>query len=200
MPSGGTGGVFDVEVIATAESSCVLRVSGKGARAAFAREAGGHRWQRVPPTEKRGRIHSSTVTVAVMPIPERQRVRLDPRDLRLDTLRGSGAGGQHRNKTDSAVRVTHLPTGTVVFIDGGRSQHLNKVTALDLLAVRMQDASDRRADARRSAMRREQVGRGERSDKIRTVAVQRGRVECHRTGSRVPIKRYLRGELDPLYR
>ena len=115
----------------------MLRITGRGAAAAFAREAGGHRWQRVPPNEKRGRVHTSTVTVAVLDEPSEHELRIAPEDLDESFTRGTGPGGQHRNKRETAVVLRHVPTGITVRVDGGRSRHLNRQSALGLLRSRL---------------------------------------------------------------
>ena len=170
--------------------------SGKGVVQAFANEAGGHRWQRVPPTEKRGRVHTSTVTVAVLPVPEERELHIDPRDLDWKACRGSGAGGQHRNTTDSAVQLTHKPSGLSVRCEGERSQHQNKAAALDLLRSRLAQQESGRQRAGRNDQRRQQVGRGMRADKRRTIALQRDQVTDHITGKTMRAKAYLRGQVD----
>lgn len=172
----------------------MLRVSGRGAAEAFADEPGGHRWQRIPPTEKRGRVQTSTVTVAVLPEPERLTVVIDERDLDVKTCRGSGAGGQHRNVTDSAVVMTHKPTGIVVRCESERSQHANRETAIAVLRARMWEAERDRAAGFRGAERRAQVGSGMRGDKRRTVREQDGRVTDHVTGQSWEWKAYRRGD------
>lgn len=174
------------------------RVSGKRARACFADEAGGHRWQRVPPTEKRGRVHSSTVTVVVLTPAEDARVTIAADELEEQFTRGSGAGGQHRNKTSTAVILRHRPSGLTVRVDGGRSQDMNRKTALELLQARLQARAQEAAIAGRNAARREQAGSGMRGDKIRTVQVQGDVVVDHRRGTRMPYRNYARGQLDGL--
>jgi peptide chain release factor 1 len=161
----------------------VLRIEG-GAEGAYGRlrfESGGHRVQRVPVTETQGRIHTSAATVAVMPEPdEAQAITLDPADLRIDTFRASGAGGQHINKTDSAVRVVHLPTGIVAECQDGRSQHANKAQALRVLQARLQDKARSERAAKEAATRKGLIGSGDRSDRIRTYNFPQGRVTDHR--------------------
>lgn len=194
----GRGGVFDLEILELRPGFAALRVAGAGARAAFDREAGGHRWQRIPPTEKRGRVHSSTVTVAVLREPEPHELVLDARDLRIETVRGSGPGGQHKNKTESAVRVTHLPTGTMAYADS-RSQHQNKQLALAVLRARLLEGRSRASQSARNELRRLQVGSGERSDKIRTVSEQNNVVTNHANGKKIDLKTYKRGFVEELY-
>lgn len=173
-------------------------VTGKGAKRDFRHEAGGHRWQRIPPTERRGRTHTSTITVAVLDVPTPKDIRIDPRDLDWKTCRGSGAGGQHRNTTDSAVQLTHKPTGLSVRCEGERSQHQNKESALTLLRSRLAEAQRTTERNARSSKRRQQVGSGMRGDKIRTIALQRDQVTDHITGKRMAAKKYLRGFVEEL--
>ncbi len=163
----------------------VLRIAGRGAGAnvygQLRFESGGHRVQRVPATETQGRIHTSAATVAVMPEPdEAEAVKLNPADLRIDTFRASGAGGQHINKTDSAVRVVHLPTGIVAECQDGRSQHSNKAKALQVLQARIQEKERSERAAKEAATRKGLVGSGDRSDRIRTYNFPQGRLTDHR--------------------
>lgn len=171
-----------------------FRVIGAGAASTFASEPGGHRWQRVPPTEKRGRVHSSSITVAVLPEPTAAEVALNDRDLEITCCRGSGPGGQHRNMTSSAVQVKHIPTGLLVRAESERSQRQNKETALALLRARLWRAQQEAQDAARAADRKAQVGVGARGDKRRTIRVQDEQVHDHVTGRRWRLKDYLRGE------
>ncbi|RYF01781.1 MAG: peptide chain release factor 1 [Comamonadaceae bacterium] len=159
----------------------VLRVEADGAYGALRFESGGHRVQRVPATETQGRIHTSACTVAVMPEPdEHQAITLNPSDLRIDTFRASGAGGQHINKTDSAVRVVHLPTGIVAECQDGRSQHSNKAKALQVLQARIQEKERSERAAKEAALRKGLIGSGDRSDRIRTYNFPQGRLTDHR--------------------
>ena len=159
----------------------VLRVAGDNAYGALRFESGGHRVQRVPVTETQGRIHTSACTVAVMPEPdEREAIKLNPADLRIDTFRASGAGGQHINKTDSAVRVVHLPTGIVAECQDGRSQHANKAKALQVLQARIQEKERSERAAKEAAERKGLIGSGDRSDRIRTYNFPQGRLTDHR--------------------
>ncbi|WP_310567257.1 peptide chain release factor 1 [Hydrogenophaga sp.] len=163
----------------------VLRIAGRGPGAnvygQLRFESGGHRVQRVPVTETQGRIHTSAATVAVMPEPdETEAIKLNPAELRIDTYRASGAGGQHINKTDSAVRVTHLPTGITAECQDGRSQHSNKAKALQVLQARLQEKDRSERAAKEAATRKGLVGSGDRSDRIRTYNFPQGRLTDHR--------------------
>jgi len=159
----------------------IARVVGDGAYSVLKFESGAHRVQRVPATETQGRIHTSACTVAVLPeADEVADVVLNPAELRIDTFRASGAGGQHINKTDSAVRITHLPTGTVVECQDGRSQHQNKAQAMRVLAARIKDKQESEANSKLAAERKSLVGSGDRSERIRTYNFPQGRVTDHR--------------------
>jgi peptide chain release factor 1 len=174
-------------------------IDGEGAYSRLKFESGVHRVQRVPETESQGRIHTSTVTVAVLPEAEEVDVEVNPADLQIDTFRASGAGGQHINKTDSAIRITHLPTGTVVECQDERSQHKNKDKAMRVLRARILQAEREKQSAAIAGERRAQVGTGDRSERIRTYNYPQGRVSDHRIGLTLyKIEAILNGDLDEI--
>ncbi|CAE6501154.1 MAG TPA: peptide chain release factor 1 [Nitrosomonas nitrosa] len=197
---------WQVEIISQSPSDVggykeiIARIIGYGAYSRLKFESGGHRVQRVPVTETQGRVHTSTCTVAVIPeADEITGVELNPADLRIDTFRASGAGGQHINKTDSAVRITHLPTGIVVECQEGRSQHKNKAQAMSVLAARILDKQMREQQAEQAATRKSLVGTGERSERIRTYNFPQGRVTDHRINLTLyKMDQIMDGDIDEL--
>ncbi len=197
---------WQVEVISESPSGVggykeiIAKIIGQGAYSKLKFESGGHRVQRVPETETQGRIHTSACTVAVLPeVDEISDVVLNSAELRIDTYRASGAGGQHVNKTDSAVRVTHLPTGIVVECQDGRSQHKNKAQALAILAARIKDKQLREQQAKQAATRKLQIGSGDRSERIRTYNFPQGRVTDHRINLTLyKIDQIMDGDLNDL--
>lgn len=175
----------------------VAKIEGKGAYSRLKYESGVHRVQRVPITESSGRIHTSTVTVAVLPEVDEIEVEIRPEDLKIETMRASGHGGQHVNKTESAVRITHLPTGIVVTCQNERSQHQNKATALKILRAKLYELYQREQNQKIQQERRAQVGTGERSEKIRTYNFPQNRVTDHRIGLTLyNLPEILDGSLD----
>ncbi len=197
---------WQVEVVSSADSDVggykeiVARIVGTGVYSRLKFESGAHRVQRVPATESQGRVHTSACTVAVMPeADEIAEVEINPAELRIDTFRASGAGGQHVNKTDSAIRITHLPTGIVVECQDDRSQHKNKARAMSLLATRIKDVQIREQQAKEAAQRKSLVGSGDRSERIRTYNFPQGRMTDHRIGLTLYKLEYIMdGDLDEL--
>ena len=196
---------WKVEIMSLSDSAvggfkeAILRIEGKGAYSRFKYESGVHRVQRVPKTEAQGRIHTSTVTVAVLPEAEEVDVVINDKDLRIDVYRSSGPGGQSVNTTDSAVRITHIPTGMVVVCQDEKSQHKNKAKALVVLRSRLLSQMQAEQDAERRDDRRSQIGTGERSERIRTYNFPQGRVTDHRIGLTLyQIDSLLGGKLEPM--
>ncbi|MFM7319577.1 MAG: peptide chain release factor 1 [bacterium] len=174
-------------------------VSGEGALRHLQFESGGHRVQRVPTTETQGRIHTSAATVAVLPEPEEVEIDIRTEDLHIDVMRAGGPGGQHQNKTESGVRITHLPTGVVVNCRDERSQHKNKAKAMRILRSRLYDAQRNRIDSQRAEARRSLIGSGDRSERIRTYNFPQNRMTDHRIGLTLySLDRIIAGDLDPL--
>ena len=178
----------------------ISRIAGFGAYSALKFESGAHRVQRVPETEAQGRIHTSTATVAVLPeIEETEAIAVNPADLKVDTFRSSGAGGQHVNKTESAIRITHLPSGIVVECQEERSQHKNRAKAMALLQARLLDAERSKAARERAATRKKLVGTGDRSERIRTYNFPQGRVTDHRINLTLyQLPKIVEGDLEPV--
>lgn len=197
---------WKIEIISSSASELggykeiIVRVVGQGAYSRLKFESGGHRVQRVPVTEAQGRIHTSACTVAVMPEAEEiDDIEINPADLKIDTYRASGAGGQHVNRTDSAVRITHVPTGIVVECQDERSQHKNKARALSVLRARMLEMERRKQREQEAATRKSLIGSGDRSERIRTYNFPQGRVTDHRINVTLyKLEQILGGELDPL--
>src|SRR3954468_2929352 len=196
---------WKTEILSLSESNlggfkdATLEVEGRGVYAKLKFESGVHRVQRVPATETQGRIHTSAATVSVLPEAEDVDIVILDKDLRIDTYRAQGAGGQHVNKTDSAVRITHLPTGTVVAMQEEKSQHKNKAKAMTLLKAKIFDAERQRVDAMRASERKSLVGSGDRSERIRTYNYPQGRVTDHRINLTLyKIDQIMDGEHDEL--
>ncbi|MDA9556177.1 peptide chain release factor 1 [Vibrio sp.] len=195
-----------IEVMSANESEhggykeMIAKVSGDAVFGTLKFESGGHRVQRVPETESQGRVHTSACTVAIMPeIPEAEIPEIKAGDLKIDTFRASGAGGQHVNTTDSAIRITHLPTGTVVECQDERSQHKNKAKAMSVLAARITQAEEAKRAAEESSTRRNLLGSGDRSDRIRTYNYPQGRVSDHRINLTLyRLNEVMEGDLDSL--
>ena len=188
-PAGGMGGFKEI----------IALIEGQGAYSVLKYESGVHRVQRVPVTESQGRIHTSAVTVAILPEAEDVEVNVDPNDLRIDVYRSTGHGGQSVNTTDSAVRITHLPTGLVVTCQDEKSQHKNKAKALKVLRARLLDGMVQKQNAEISESRKTQVGSGDRSERIRTYNFPQGRVTDHRIGLTLyNLESLLNGNIQPI--
>ena len=195
---------WKVEILSSSEGEAggfkeiIATITGRGVFAKLKFESGVHRVQRVPETEASGRIHTSAATVAVLPEAEEIDIEIRPEDIRIDTMRSSGAGGQHVNTTDSAVRITHLPTGLIV-TSSEKSQHQNRAKAMQVLRSRLYDIERQRADSERSADRKSQVGSGDRSERIRTYNFPQGRVTDHRINLTLyKLDRMMVGEIDEI--
>jgi peptide chain release factor 1 len=195
---------WQVEILSESEGEhggykeVIARIVGQGAYSRLKFESGAHRVQRVPDTESQGRIHTSAATVAILPeIEDAEAVEINPSELKVDTYRASGAGGQHVNKTDSAVRITHLPTGIVVECQDERSQHKNRARAMSLLAARLESAEREKRESEQAQTRRNLVGSGDRSERIRTYNFPQGRVTDHRINLTLyKLENIMAGELD----
>jgi len=199
-----SGKGWKVEVLSSSEGEAggfkeiIATISGRGVFSKLKFESGVHRVQRVPETEAGGRIHTSAATVAVLPEAEDIDIEIRPEDIRIDTMRASGAGGQHVNTTDSAVRITHLPTGLIV-TSSEKSQHQNRAKAMQVLRSRLYDIERQKADSERSADRKSQVGSGDRSERIRTYNFPQGRVTDHRINLTLyKLDRIMEGDIDEL--
>jgi peptide chain release factor 1 len=177
----------------------VFKVTGKNAAKSFKHESGGHRWQRVPPTERGGRVHTSTITVAVLEEVLPSEIKINEKDLDIKATRGSGAGGQHKNVTDSAIQLTHKPSGIKIRCEAGRSQHANKEQALELLRIKLKEAERTKTVKEHNNKRKSQVGTGMRGDKIRTIRLQDDIVTDHRTNKRMSAKKYIKGQIELLF-
>lgn len=189
-PDWHAGGCFDLEIVDLRPGLAVLQVSGQKASEIFQNEAGGHRWQHAPT----GRVHTSTITVAVLEEPTQTELVIHPKDLDIATCRGSGNGGQHRNKTDSAVIVTHLPTKTVVRCENERSQHKNRALAIQTLRARIWHSMQEKTAQAHCEARNSQIGSGMRGDKRRTIQAQNNVVKDHLTGRKWRYQDYLEGK------
>ncbi len=176
----------------------IFSVTGPGAWRYLKHESGGHRVQRVPETESQGRIHTSAATVAVLPEPEEVEVQINPKELRIETMRASGPGGQHVNKTSSAVRITHLPSGIVVTCQDEKSQHKNRAKAMRVLRLRLFDRERREKQSARAQQRKELIGSGDRNERVRTYNFPQNRVTDHRLKENFSLEQVIEGKLDNL--
>lgn len=191
------GSVFSIELIDSRNGFVCFKVSGKTANTCFKNEAGGHRWQRVPPTEKKGRVQTSTITVAVIESVSSNEIRVNPEDLEWKFSRGTGPGGQHKNKTDTATQLTHRSSGIVVRCDG-RSQSTNKETALSVLRAKLKNAENNKRHNKTNNARQGQIGSGMRGDKRRTIRVRDNQVVDHILNKKVAYREYVRGDFSRL--
>lgn len=189
--------VFDLELLDRRSGYICFKASGKDVYEYFKNEAGGHRWQRIPPTERRDRVHTSTITVAVLEEVNPKDIQILEKDLDWKFSRGTGPGGQHKNKTDTCVNLTHIPSGTKVRVDG-RSQHTNKENALFILKAKLKEATRNQFFQDRDKSRKEQVGSGMRGDKVRTIRVRDDLVTDHRMNRTTTYAQYAKGDLSDL--
>ena len=190
------GGCFSFDILNESEGFVRVKVSGKGSKDLYRWESGGHRIQHISPTDSKKRVHTSTITVAVLYETVKTEFELNEEDLEIKCCRGSGSGGQNRNKRDTAVIIRHLPTGETVRSENQRSQLQNKMAAMELLKQRLTESLDKKAFNAQSAKVKEMVGSGERGDKIRSVQVQNGIVVDHIRNKRTDVKSYFKGDLD----
>lgn len=193
-----TWSVFDLKLLKELPGFIVFKVEGKKSNI-FKKESGGHRWQHVSATDKRGRVHTSSVTVAVLENEQDTTIELDMKDVEIRAYKASGKGGQHRNKTMSAIEVKHIPTGIKAQCTSERAQSDNKSKALELLRERLQEMNTSSHNNQRVTERRDQVGTGMRSDKVQTVQEQNDQVVNHISGKRITCKQYFKGRIDLLH-
>lgn len=193
------GGLFSFKVIADRPGHLVFQVKGKDAEEIFKHEPGGHRWQRIPPTERKGRVHTSTITVAVLKELKNLDITLSSKDITYKATRGSGPGGQKRNKVHSAVQVTHKKTGIRVDCCEGVSQKRNKDKALKRMEKRLNKAQKKKARKERDQLRKTQVGSGMRGDKVRTIRCRNDMVTNHKNGKKMSYKKYIEGFIEDLH-
>ena len=187
---------LDSDIVDVRENSVTIKVSGKKAFEAFKDESGIHRFQRVPPTERNGRVHTSTISIAILPIPKFEDIKISEKDIEWTACRGSGAGGQNRNKRDTAVTLHHVPSGIKIRCESQRLQGQNKQIALEMLATKLQISLDQSIINSIDKQRRDQVGLGMRAEKIRTVRLQDDIVVNHLTNKQISAKQYLKGIFD----
>lgn len=191
---------FAVDVLQWRDGFIVLSIDGKESYKFFSQESGSHRWQRVPPTEKRGRVQTSTVTVAVLKEKAEVEIKINPEDVEKWFSRGSGPGGQHRNKVETSVFLKHIPTGIVVKCENGRSQRTNEEEAWKMLKIKLQDMNDKQSNSEVVSNRNSQIGTGERSDKRRTYREKDDLVIDHVTNKNARFKDILKGKIDLLHK
>lgn len=198
IPNFAFGSVFEFVILDERSGQATLKISGQKCKEIFRGEPGGHRFQRVSPTEKRGRVHTSTITVAVLEPISIGEIDINPKDLEIKTTKGSGAGGQHRNKVETAVVIKHIPTGIAVRCENSRSQDTNKENALFLIGAKLKEAQENEYWGQRDKQRKEQHGTGMRGDKVRTIAIQRDQVVNHSNGKSTTWKKYSRGDFGDI--